>query len=120
MDEESSSTPSSTSESDSELGETSSTTDGQYYGAGEKPRQIQSSKTYFEGRSRMPYRLRKRLSMSMDGNETVLEGVCKQRNPAFGKIVDSFRQLVHQGSELKKRKKGIQLPSMRAGFMTEI
>ena len=35
--------------------------------------------------------------------------MCKQCNPAFGKIVEGFRKLVHQGSELKKREKGIQL-----------
>ena len=40
---------------------------------------------YFEGQSRMPYQLRKRLHNSMDGNEAVLDGVCKQCNPAFGR-----------------------------------
>ena len=55
----------------------------------------------------------------MGGNETVLDVVCKQCiNPAFVKIVEGFRKPIHQGSELKKRKK--QLPSMRIEFITEI
>ena len=58
----------------------------------------------------MPYRLRKRLCSSMDGNETVLDDVCKQCNPAFAKIVEGFCKLVHQGSELKKRKKRYPAP----------
>ena len=111
MDEDSSSvSDSSISECDSELEESmsgSSTFGDQQYGAGEKRRRKQSSKTYFEGQSRMPYRLSKRLRNSMDGNETILDGVCKQCNPALVKIVEGFRKLTHQGSELKKRKKKV-------------
>lgn len=75
MDEESTSAGSS---SDNELSDESSSSNDQQFCAGEKRRQKQSCKTYFEGQSRMPYQLRRRFRTSMDGNETVLDGVCKQ------------------------------------------
>ena len=103
MDEESTSAGSS---SDTELSDESSS-DDQHYGKTETKAKLQN---LFSRPVRMPYRLRKRLRNSMDGNETVLDGVCKQCNPAFAKIVEGFRKLVHQGSELKKRKKQYPAP----------
>ena len=107
MDEDLTSAESSISECDTEPDEASEldeASDDQHYGAAEKQRREQACKNYFEGQSRKPYRLRKRLRNSMDGNEVVLDGVCKQCSPAFSKIVEGFRKLVHQGSELKRKK----------------
>ena len=75
------------------------------YGAGEKRRREQSRKTFFEGQSRKPYRLRKRLRRFLEDSNTVIDGVCQQCAPALGNVIEGFRKLRHQGSELKKRKK---------------
>ena len=80
------------------------------YGAGEKRRRKESRKTFFEGQARKPYRLRKRLRCSLEDNDTVIDGVCKQCAPALGKVKEGFHKLRHQGSELKKRKKGYPAP----------
>ena len=79
------------------------------YGAGEKRRRKESRKTFFEGQARKPYRLRKRLHCSLEENDTVIDGVCKQCAPG-GKVIEGFHKLRHQGSELKKRKKGYPAP----------
>ena len=102
---------SATEESNSEPSLSSSPSENEErYGAGEKRRRKESRKTFFEGRARKPYRLRKRLRCSLEDNDTVIDGVCKQCAPALGKVIEGFHKLRHQGSELKKRKKGYPAP----------
>ena len=102
---------SATEESNSEPSLSSSLSENEErYGVGEKCRQKESRKTFFGGQARKPYRLRKRLRCSLEDNDTVIDGVCKQCAPALGKVIEGFPKLRHQGSELKKRKKGYPAP----------
>ena len=101
----------STDESNCEPSPSSSPSENEeQYGAGEKRRREKSRKTFFEGQARKPYRLRKRLRRSMEDSDTVIDGVCKQCAPALGNVIEGFRKLKHQGSELKKRRKRYPAP----------
>ena len=79
-------------------------------GAGAKRRRKQSIKTYFEGKARKPYRIRKSLCRSLEDNDTAIDGVCSQCAPALSKVIGGFHKLRQQGSELKKRKKRYPVP----------
>ena len=89
----------------------SSSEDEEQYRAGDKCRRKQS-KTFFEGQARKPYRFRKRQRRSLEAedSDTVIDGECKQCAPTLGNVIEGFRKLTHQGSELKKRKKRYPAP----------
>ena len=91
----------------------SSSSPEEQYGAGAKRRRKKSRKTFFEGEARKPYRVHKSLRRSLEDNDTGIDFVCKQCAPALGKVVDGFRKLRHQGSELKKRKRRYPTPKHR-------
>ena len=91
----------------------SSSSPEEQYGAGAKRRRKKSRKTFFEGEARKPYRVRKSLRRSLEDNDTGIDCVCKQCAPALDKVVEGFRKLRHQGSELKKRKKRYPTPKHR-------
>ena len=91
------------------------TTSDEEYGSKEKRRRKHNYDTYFDGRSRNLYRLRKRLRKSLDSTESTsnLEGVCSQCMPGLTQIVEGFHKLSHSGTELKKRKKRYPNPKIK-------
>ena len=64
-------------------------------------------------RDREHYRVRKNLRRSLEDNDTGIDCVCKQCAPALGKVIEDFRKLRHQGSELKERKRRYPTPKHR-------
>ena len=115
MDDDSEPETESPSEGESTEEFTSSDDESTVYGSKGKRRRKHNYDTYFDGRSRKAYQLRKRLRKSLDTVEstTDLEGVCTQCMPGLAQIVEGFNRLSHSGSELKKRKKRYPNPKVK-------
>ena len=64
-------------------------------------------KRYLSGESRKAYKVCKDLDESLE-TSPILPGVCSRCASALVRIVEGFKQLRHQGTELKKRK--LRLP----------
>lgn len=67
---------------------------------------IERKRKYLAGKSNKPYRLRKDLESSFDGQNPAPSAVgpCNQCSPILEKYAATFKGLKHQGNDLKRRK----------------
>ena len=71
-----------------------------------KERREKQRTNYLEGRARRPYTHTPSLNRSLaeDSQVCASTGICMQCNPILSRYADTFKSMVHQGTELKKRK----------------
>lgn len=68
-------------------------------------------KRYLSSESRKAYKVRKNLDGSLE-TSPMLPGVCSRCTSPLARIVEGFKQLRHQGTELKKRKRSLPCPKV--------
>jgi len=93
----------------SESGSDSEPSDTQL-GARKRKRHVQRAK-YLAGKSRKAYKVSQNLGKSLQETEGV-SGICSLCVSSLTHIADGFKQLKHQGCELKKRKKSLPHPKV--------
>lgn len=70
-----------------------------------KERRKASKDTYLAGRAKIPHRHTRVLRQSLEeAGPSSASGVCPQCDPVLSRYADTFKEMVHQGSELKRKK----------------
>ena len=74
-----------------------------------KERREKQRINYLEGRARRPYRhtpfLKRSLTEETESSSSSCPSVCPQCSPILSRYATTFKEMVHQGTDLKKRKK---------------
>ena len=60
---------------------------------------------YLDGQARRPHSHTRSLRRSLEEEGTSANGICAQCDPVLSRHVSDFKDMVHRGSELKRRKR---------------
>ena len=63
------------------------------------------TQAYLHGKARKPHTHSRTIRRSLDSRGSQTEQVCAQCDPVLSRHVTEFKNMVHTGSELKKRKR---------------